>query len=106
MAWWYLLAAGVFEMGFAISMKLMDGHRNIPWTIAFYICIILSFGFLEQAARSIPIGTAYAVWTGIGGVGVATIGMLYLGDPATPLRIIFLVLLIVSLVGLEFTAGH
>jgi multidrug transporter EmrE-like cation transporter len=106
MAWWYLLAAGVFEMGFAISMKLMDGHRNIPWTIAFYICIILSFGFLEQAARSIPIGTAYAVWTGIGGVGVATIGMLYLGDPATPLRIIFLVLLIVSLVGLKFTAGH
>jgi quaternary ammonium compound-resistance protein SugE len=101
-----LLAAGFFEMGFAISMKLMDGHKNILWTITFYVCIVLSFGFLEQAARTIPIGTAYAVWTGIGGVGVATIGMLYFGDPAAPLRIMFLMLLIISLVGLKLTSGH
>lgn len=106
MAWWYLLAAGVFEMGFAISMKLMDGHKNVPWTIAFYVCIILSFGFLERATKTLPIGTAYAVWTGIGGVGVATIGMVYFGDPATPLRIMFLMLLILSLVGLKLTSGH
>jgi multidrug transporter EmrE-like cation transporter len=84
MAWIYLLFAGLFEIGFAISIKLMDGHKNIPWSIAFYVCVVLSFGFLEQAARSLPIGTAYAIWTGIGGVGVAIIGMAFLGDPITP----------------------
>lgn len=106
MAWLYLLLAGIFEIGFASSIKLMDGHKNIPWSIAFYFCVILSFGFLEQAARSLPIGTAYAVWTGIGGVGVAIIGMSFLGDPITPLRILFLVMLIASLVGLKLTSGH
>jgi multidrug transporter EmrE-like cation transporter len=106
MAWMYLLLAGLFEIGFAISIKLMDGHKNIPWTIAFYVCVVLSFGFLEQAARSLPIGTAYAVWTGIGGVGVAIIGMAFLGDPITPWRIVFLVLLVTALVGLKLTSGH
>lgn len=106
MAWLYLLLAGIFEIGFASSIKLMDGHKNIPWSIAFYVCVFLSFGFLEQAARSLPIGTAYAVWTGIGGVGVAIIGMSFLGDPITPLRILFLVMLIASLVGLKLTSGH
>jgi multidrug transporter EmrE-like cation transporter len=106
MAWTYLLLAGFFEMGFAIAIKFMDGHRNIPWSIAFYLCIVLSFGFLEQATKSIPIGTAYAVWTGIGGVGVAIIGMTFLGDPITPLRIMFLVLLMISLIGLKLTSGH
>jgi len=106
MAWVYLLLAGIFEIGFASSMKLMDGHRNIPWTIAFYICVILSFSFLEHAARTLPIGTAYAVWTGIGGVGVAIVGMSFLGDPVTPWRILFLSMLVASLVGLKVTSGH
>jgi quaternary ammonium compound-resistance protein SugE len=106
MAWLYLLLAGLFEIGFAVSLKLMDGHRNIPWSVAFYVCVILSFGFLEQAARSLPIGTAYAVWTGIGGVGVAIIGMAFLGDPISLWRVVFLILLVTSLVGLKLTAGH
>lgn len=105
-AWVYLLLAGMFEVGFACSLKLMDGHKNIPWSIAFYVCVILSFGFLEEAAKTIPIGTAYAVWTGIGGVGVAIIGMTWLGDPITPWRIVFLILLVASLVGLKLTSGH
>jgi multidrug transporter EmrE-like cation transporter len=105
-AWIYLLLAGLFEIGFASSLKLMDGHKNIPWSAAFYVCVILSFGFLQEAAKSLPIGTAYAVWTGIGGVGVAVIGMASLGDPITPWRVVFLVLLVTSLVGLKLTSGH
>ncbi len=105
-AWIYLLLAGIFEIGFAISIKLMNGHKNVPWSVTFYICVFLSFGFLEQAAKTLPIGTAYAVWTGIGGVGVAIIGMAFLGDPITPWRVFFLVLLVIALAGLKLTAGH
>src|SRR5262245_57927358 len=106
MAWFYLLLAGLFEIGFAASIKLMDDHRNIPWSIAFYICVVCSFFFLQQAAKDLPIGTAYAVWTGIGGVGVAIIGMAFMGDPITPWRVFFLILLVSSLVGLKLTSGH
>lgn len=105
-AWLYLLLAGLFEIGFASSLKLMDGHKNIFWTVVFYISIFASFGFLQAAAKVLPIGTAYAVWTGIGGVGVAVIGMAFLGDPITPWRVVFLVLLITSLIGLKLTSGH
>jgi quaternary ammonium compound-resistance protein SugE len=106
MAWLYLLLAGLFEIGFAISIKLMDGHKNLPWTVVFYVCVILSFGFLQEAAKSLPIGTAYAIWTGIGGVGVAIIGMAFLGDPINPWRIAFLLMLVTALVGLKLTAGE
>lgn len=106
MGWIYLLLAGFFEIGFATSLKMMDSHKNIPWSIAFYVCVIASFALLEQALRSIPIGTAYAVWTGIGGVGVAAIGILYMGDPATPLRMMFLMMLIIALIGLKLTSVH
>lgn len=106
MAWTYLLLAGLFEIGFATAIKLMDGHKSIPWSITFYVCVILSFGFLEQAAKSLPIGTAYAIWTGIGGAGVAIIGMAFLGDPITVWRVLFLVLLITALFGLKVTSGH
>ena len=105
MAWIYLLLASFFEVGFASSIKLMDDHKNIPWSIFFYTCLVCSFCFLQMAAKTIPIGTAYAVWTGIGGVGVATIGILFMGDPATPLRIFFLSSLIFSLIGLKLTSG-
>ena len=106
MGWIYLVFAGLFEIGFATSLKLMDGHKNIPWSITFYISVVASFILLEQALKTIPIGTAYAVWTGIGGVGVAAIGIVYMGDPATPLRILFLGMLIVALIGLKFTSAH
>lgn len=106
MAWLYLLLAGLFEIGFAMSIKLMDGHRNLPWTITFYVCLIASFGLLQQAARDIPIGTAYAVWTGIGGLGVAALGIVFMGDPANFSRVFFLVLLLVSLVGLKLSSAH
>jgi len=105
MSWIYLLVAGCCEIGFALALKLMDGHRNVPWTITFYVCIVLSFACLQAAVKTIPIGTAYAVWTGIGGVGVATAGMLYLGDPVTPVRIGLLVVIVAALVGLKLTTA-
>lgn len=104
-AWFYLIAAGLFEIGFASAIKPMDGHKHLGWTLVFYVCVLSSFSLLERAAQTLPIGTAYAVWTGIGGLGVALIGMLFLGDPITPLRITFLILLIVALIGLKLTAG-
>jgi quaternary ammonium compound-resistance protein SugE len=105
-AWVCLVLAGLFEIGFATALKLMDGHKNLLWSAVFYLCVILSFGFLEHAARTLPIGTAYAVWTGIGGVGVAVIGMAFLGDPVSPLRGLFLLLLVGSLIGLKLTSDH
>lgn len=106
MAWIYLVIAGFFEMGFATSLKMMDGHKNIPWTIAFYICIIASFTFLNLAIKQIPIGTAYAVWTGIGASGVAIVGILFFKDPATVARIAFLSLLVISIIGLKLTSNE
>ena len=99
--WIYLIAAGLFEIGFATSIKLMDSHKNIPWTIAFYVCVILSFGFLQEAAKSIPIGTAYAVWTGIGAVGTFVIGVIFFNDPSILLRWIGVSLIILGVIFLK-----
>lgn len=99
--WIYLIAAGLFEVGFATSIKLMDSHKNIPWTIAFYVCVILSFGFLQEAAKSIPIGTAYAVWTGIGAVGTFVIGVIFFNDPSILLRWIGVSLIILGVIFLK-----
>lgn len=104
MAWIYLLIAGFFEMAFAISMKMMDSHKNIPWTISFYICILASFFFLNLAIKHIPIGTAYAIWTGIGASGVAIIGIYFFKDPVTIARVGFLMLLVISIIGLKITS--
>jgi quaternary ammonium compound-resistance protein SugE len=104
MSWIYLMIAGFFEIGFASSLKLMDGHKNIPWAIMFYFSIVCSFIFLNVALKQIPIGTAYAVWTGIGGAGVAIVGILFFKDPATLPRIAFLVLLLASIIGLKLTS--
>lgn len=106
MAWIYLFIAGLFEIGFASSLKLMDSHKNIPWTVAFYISIVLSFFFLNLALKQIPIGTAYAIWTGIGGAGVAIVGIFFFKDPVTVPRIAFLCLLVFSIIGLKLSSAH
>jgi len=105
MNWIYLIIAGFFEIGFASSIKLMDNHKNIPFSILFYACLIGSFYFLQKSVDTIPIGTAYAVWTGIGAVGAAVVGILFLKDPITLLRIVFLSLLIISIIGLKLTSN-
>jgi quaternary ammonium compound-resistance protein SugE len=104
MSWVYLILAGIFEVGFGISLKLMNGHKNIPWTITFYLCIACSFFFMNLAIRAIPLGTAYAVWTGIGTAGVVIAGFCFLNETVTVLRVTFLSLLLLSIVGLKFTS--
>jgi quaternary ammonium compound-resistance protein SugE len=102
MAWTYLVLAGFFEIGFASTLKLTDGFTRLWPTLTFAVCIILSFVFLDKALKDIPIGTAYAVWTGIGAVGTAIIGILLYKEPATALRLFFIVTLVGSIIGLKF----
>ena len=101
MGWTYLIIAGLFEVAFTTSLKLADNFRNALWTTAFFISISLSFYFLNKAAQVIPMGTAYAVWTGIGAVGTVIVGIFLFAEPVFFWRIFFLLTLIASLVGLK-----
>ncbi|MBI2422096.1 MAG: multidrug efflux SMR transporter [Candidatus Hydrogenedentes bacterium] len=106
MHWIYLLAAGCFEIGFASTMKLTEGYTKPVPTTLFIVCTILSFTFLERATATIPIGTAYAVWTGIGAIGAVIVGIAFYGEPATLWRIFFLSTLVMSVVGLKLVSQH
>ena len=101
MAWIYLVFAGLFEICWAVGLKYSEGFSRLwpsVWTIA---TMIASFQLLSAAMKSIPIGTAYAVWTGIGAAGTAIIGFLFFKDPVSFWRIFFLVVLVGSIVGLK-----
>jgi quaternary ammonium compound-resistance protein SugE len=106
MAWIYLVIAGLFEVGFTTSLKLSDNFSNLKWSLGFFISISLSFYFLNQAIQSVPIGTAYAVWTGIGAVGTVIVGILLFRESADFWRMFFLVLLIGSILGLKLVSRH
>jgi quaternary ammonium compound-resistance protein SugE len=84
----------------------MDDHKNIVWTIIFYVSIITSFYFLQLALKEIPIGTAYAIYTSIGAIGTVLIGMLFFKEPTSLLRIGFILLIITGVIGLKTTATH
>lgn len=101
MAWIYLFIAGFFEISFTTFLKYSDGFTKLWPSIGFFVCGIFSFYFLTLGMKSIPLGTAYAVWTGVGAFGTAIIGIIYFGDPANFSRIFFLGLLIVSIIGLK-----
>jgi quaternary ammonium compound-resistance protein SugE len=102
MAWAYLVLAGLFEVGFASTLKLTEGFTKLVPTLFFAVCIVASFLLLSRAARELPIGTAYAVWTGIGAAGTALIGILLYKEPTTALRLFFLGTLVASIIGLKF----
>ena len=105
MGWVYLLLAGVFEIGFTTSMRYISWPPAF-WPIAiFLVTSTLSFLFLAWAIQTVPIGTAYAVWTGIGAVGTALIGIAYYGEQATTLRLVFLTMLIGSIIGLKLVSA-
>ena len=101
MAWAALLLGGLFEVGFTTALRHVDGFRNWPWVIAFLVSVSLSMGLLEYASRSIPLGTAYAVWVGIGAVGTVLVGILAYGDPAGVARLLLIAALIGCIVGLK-----
>jgi quaternary ammonium compound-resistance protein SugE len=103
MAWVLLILGGLFEVGFTTCLRFVDGFRNIPWTLGFLASVTLSMGLLEAAARSIPMGTAYAVWGGIGAIGTVVIGILFFGEAATPMRLLLILGALACIAGLKLT---
>ncbi|MGA4841670.1 DMT family transporter [Streptomyces sp. G45] len=106
MAWVLLIVAGLLEVGWSIGMKFTEGFTRLWPSVFTGAGIVASMVLLSYAAKSLPIGTAYGVWVGIGAAGAAVVGMLALGEPATAGRIFFVCLLLVSVVGLKATSGH
>lgn len=104
MGWIYLLLASTFEVGFTFSLskaKEVTAPYSYYWYIVFGICLILGMGLLIKATQTIPMGTAYAVFTGIGAAGTAIIGILVFKEPVSLMRIFFVITLILSVVGLK-----
>jgi len=104
-AWLLLVVGGLFEVGFTTCLRFVDGFRNLPWTLAFLVSVSISMGLLAIAARTIPMGTAYAVWTGIGALGTVMVGILWFGEPLGAARLLLLVALIACIIGLRLVAG-
>jgi quaternary ammonium compound-resistance protein SugE len=104
-AWILLLVAGLLEAGWAIGLKYTQGFTRLVPSVFTLAAILISLFMLSRAALSIPIGTAYAVWVGIGAAGAALLGIFLFGESASPPRLFFLGLLLVSIVGLKFTSS-
>src|SRR5262249_8060257 len=103
MAWLILFVAGLLEASWAIGLKYTSGFTRPVPSILTIAAIRVSLLLLSVAVRTLPIGTAYAVWVGIGAAGAATLGMLLLGEPASPSRLFFLALLLVAIIGLKMS---
>ena len=104
MAWFLLILGGLFEVGFTTSLRFVDGFRNLPWTLAFFASVAVSMALLELAARSIPMGTAYAVWGGIGAVGTVLVGMVWFDEPATTVRLLLILAIVAAIAALRVTS--
>ena len=104
MAWLYLIVGGLFEVGFTTSLRFVDGFRNLPWTIAFLVSVAISMALLEVASRSIPMGTAYAVWGGIGAVGTVIVGLIWFAEPSSLIRILLILVIVAAIAGLWIVA--
>ncbi len=101
MPWLYVVVAGVFEIGLTVSMKLADGYKNLWATGATFACALLGFYFLGLGVKSIPKGTAYAVWVGIGIAGSSIVGIVKFGEVASPGRLACVALVLAGVVGLR-----
>ncbi len=104
MAWIWLIIGGLFEVGFTTSLRFVDGFRNVPWTLAFLGSVSVSMGMLEIASRSIPMGTAYAVWGGIGAVGTVAVGILWFHEPSSVIRLLLILAIVGAIVALRLTS--
>lgn len=103
MAWLVLVVAGLFEVGWAIGLKYTEGFSRLWPTVGTVLAMIVSIALLGWAMRSLPVGTAYAVWTGIGAVGTALLGIVLFHEPATVARLVSLGLILAGIVGLKLT---
>lgn len=106
MEWVYLVIAGGLEVVWSTCMKFSEGFSDLKYTILTIVGMIFSFLFLSQATKSLPLGTAYAVWTGIGALGAVIVGIVLFKEPVTAARIFFVALLLIGIVGLKATSGH
>ena len=104
MAWFWLILGGLFEVGFTTALRFVDNFRNLPWTLAFLASVTASMGLLQFAARTIPMGTAYAVWGGIGAVGTVIVGMAFFNEPATLIRLLLILVIVAAIAGLKLFA--
>jgi len=104
MAWVWLVIGGLFEVGFTTSLRFVDGFRNLPWTLAFLVSVAISMALLEFASRTIPMGTAYAVWGGIGAVGTVIVGILWFHEPSGTLRVLLILAIVAAIAALRATA--
>jgi len=101
MTWILLFVAGLFEIGFALGLKFSEGFSHLWPTLGMVLAGAVSFYLLSTAMKSLPAGTAYAIWTGIGAAGTAAVGILLLGESASPLRIASLALIVAGVIGLR-----
>jgi quaternary ammonium compound-resistance protein SugE len=104
MAWFLLILGGLFEVGFTTALRFVDGFRNFGWTAVFLVSVTLSMTLLERASREIPMGTAYAVWGGIGAIGTVIVGMLFFDEPSTTIRLLLILVVVGAIAGLKLTA--
>jgi quaternary ammonium compound-resistance protein SugE len=105
MAWVLLVLAGLFEVAWAIGLKYTDGFTRLWPSVATLAAMGISVGLLGVAMKSLPVGTSYAVWVGVGAVGTAILGMVLLGEPASLWRVISLGLIVAGIVGLKLSSG-
>ena len=105
MAWVVLIIAGLFEVAMALALKLSAGFSHLWWSLSFGAFALASFGLLSYALKSLEVGTAYAIWTGIGAVGTAAIGMIAMGDDISPLKLGSMALILLGVVGLNLAGG-
>lgn len=104
MSWVILIVAGLFEMGWAIGLKYTHGFTRLWPTVGTVISMIISLGLLGIAMKSLPVGTAYGVWVGVGAVGTVILGIVLLGEPANPGRLISIALIVAGIVGLKLAS--
>lgn len=106
MAWVYLVIAGLLEVVWAFSMKKSEGFTLLTPTIVTIVMMIASFGLLSVSMKTLPLGTAYTIWTGIGAVGAFAVGIAVLGEAVTPMRVLAAALIVAGLVMMKLSSSH
>lgn len=106
MAWFDLFIAGIFEVVWSTCLKYSHGFTNVMFTVLTFIGMGFSFWFLAHAVKSLPMGTAYAIWTGIGALGAVIVGVILFKEPVTLVRLFFVEMLLTGIIGLKLTSGQ
>jgi quaternary ammonium compound-resistance protein SugE len=106
MSWIYLTIAGIMEIVWAVGLKYSNGFTNLWPSVVTVVSIILSFLLFSKSLKTIPIGTGYAVFTGIGAAGTAAVGMIFLDESVSMMKIFFITLMIISIIGLKYVSGE